>query len=142
MTSKCKIQRDYLEWDFFTHATSWNSLEELERKLDRYKESVNVLLGDAETGEGFQIYCTSAVEAVNILQNLRGEWAKPRPSFRGMVWRGEAQSLLLPGACRTFPGGHVAPGIKSLVVFHLLSSTSHLPPGTRIFSEKKSCPAR
>ncbi|XP_042653147.1 E3 ubiquitin-protein ligase rnf213-alpha-like [Tyto alba] len=49
--SRCKIQMDYLEHNFFVHATSWNSLEDIERKLDRYKESVSFCLGDAEKGD-------------------------------------------------------------------------------------------
>ncbi|KAM6364551.1 LOW QUALITY PROTEIN: E3 ubiquitin-protein ligase rnf213-alpha-like [Pluvialis apricaria] len=62
--SRCNIQMEYLEREFFTHATSWNSLEELEKKLERYKESISISLGDAETGEKVQISSSSAMEAV------------------------------------------------------------------------------
>ncbi|XP_072704248.1 E3 ubiquitin-protein ligase rnf213-alpha-like isoform X2 [Ciconia boyciana] len=59
-----KIQMEYLEHDFFAHTTSWNSLEETERKLDRYKESVKACLWDAEKGECFEIIYNSDVEVV------------------------------------------------------------------------------
>ncbi|KAM9602985.1 uncharacterized protein ACIBXB_002521 [Morphnus guianensis] len=61
---RCKIQMEYLTHNFFAHATSWNSLEDTERKLDRYKESVKARLGDAEKGECFEIIHNSDAEAV------------------------------------------------------------------------------
>lgn len=69
---RCTIQREYLVNDFFAHATSWNSLEDAERKLDRYKESIKVRLGDAEKGEDFEIVYNWDEEAVSVHQNLWG----------------------------------------------------------------------
>ncbi|XP_063178349.1 E3 ubiquitin-protein ligase rnf213-alpha-like isoform X3 [Chroicocephalus ridibundus] len=66
---RCKMQMEYLECNFFGSATSWNSVDDIERKLDRYKESTNISVGDAEKGEYFQIPCTSDVEAVG--DNIR-----------------------------------------------------------------------
>ncbi|XP_074936539.1 E3 ubiquitin-protein ligase rnf213-alpha-like, partial [Phalacrocorax aristotelis] len=63
-THRSKIQMEYLEHNLSPYVTSWNSLEEIERKLDRYKDSINVCLGDAETGESFEFTCKSDVEAV------------------------------------------------------------------------------
>ncbi|KAM9258624.1 E3 ubiquitin-protein ligase rnf213-alpha-like [Morus bassanus] len=59
-----KIQMEYLEHNLSSHTTSWNSLEDIERKLDRYKDSIKVCLGDAETGESFEFTCKSEAEAV------------------------------------------------------------------------------
>ncbi|KAM6032909.1 E3 ubiquitin-protein ligase rnf213-alpha-like isoform 2-T2 [Chlamydotis macqueenii] len=52
-TPRRKVQMEYLIHDFFAHTASWNSLNDVERKLDRYKESTKVCLGDAE--KGFEI---------------------------------------------------------------------------------------
>ncbi|XP_009322556.1 PREDICTED: uncharacterized protein LOC103917173 [Pygoscelis adeliae] len=60
----CTIQMEYLVNDFFAHTTSWNSLEDAERKLDRYEESIKVCLGDAEKGEDFEIVYSWDEEAV------------------------------------------------------------------------------
>ncbi|XP_009695289.1 PREDICTED: E3 ubiquitin-protein ligase RNF213-like [Cariama cristata] len=62
---RCDIQMDYLEHDFFARTTSWNSLEDMERKLDRYKESVSSCLGVPEKREISELSCPSATEAVN-----------------------------------------------------------------------------
>ncbi|XP_074663829.1 E3 ubiquitin-protein ligase rnf213-alpha-like isoform X2 [Strix aluco] len=47
-TPVCKIQMEYLERDFSAHAASWNSLEDMERRLDWYMESIYIYLGDVE----------------------------------------------------------------------------------------------
>ncbi|KAM6107493.1 LOW QUALITY PROTEIN: E3 ubiquitin-protein ligase rnf213-alpha-like, partial [Phoenicopterus ruber ruber] len=84
---RSKIQMEYLEQDFFAHATSWNSLEDTERKLDRYKESIKVSLEDAERGEDFEINYGLDVEAVKdnigafiqvIMKHLKTEKHKLR----------------------------------------------------------------
>ncbi|KAM6326806.1 uncharacterized protein FN964_016527 [Alca torda] len=80
--SRCKMQMEYLARNFFHPTTSWNSLEDIERKLDRYKESNTVSFGDAEKGEHFQVHCTSDEEAVedtikafikDIIEHLKTE---------------------------------------------------------------------
>ncbi|XP_074786497.1 E3 ubiquitin-protein ligase rnf213-alpha-like [Athene noctua] len=44
----CKIQMEYLEHIFSAPTTSWNYLEDTERRLDRYMESIHVHLWDVK----------------------------------------------------------------------------------------------
>lgn len=69
---RSEIQMEYLVHNFFAHATSWNSLEDTERKLDSYKESIKACLGDAEKGECFEIIHNSDAKAVSVHQNPSG----------------------------------------------------------------------
>ncbi|XP_065520458.1 uncharacterized protein LOC136006382 [Lathamus discolor] len=55
-----QMEVKYLESCFFAHTTSWKSLETMERKLDRYKESSSVCLGDPEERKHFEVTCQSA----------------------------------------------------------------------------------
>ncbi|XP_062496366.1 E3 ubiquitin-protein ligase RNF213-like isoform X4 [Pezoporus occidentalis] len=55
-----QMEVKYLENCFFAHTTSWKSLEAMERKLDRYKESSSVCLGDPEERKHFEVTCQSA----------------------------------------------------------------------------------
>ncbi|XP_075580950.1 E3 ubiquitin-protein ligase rnf213-alpha-like [Pelecanus crispus] len=61
---RCKRQMEYLERSFFAPTTSWNSLEDMERKLHSYETSIKGCLGDAEKGESFEIVCSWDVGAV------------------------------------------------------------------------------
>ncbi|KAM9510660.1 uncharacterized protein ACIB01_019183 [Guaruba guarouba] len=55
-----QMEVKYLENCFFAHTTSWKSLEAMERKLDSYKESSIVCLGDPEERKHFEVTCKSA----------------------------------------------------------------------------------
>ncbi|XP_009867566.1 PREDICTED: E3 ubiquitin-protein ligase RNF213-like, partial [Apaloderma vittatum] len=63
--SKLQRHMEYLQHDCFAHATHWKSLEDMEQKLDRYKETIQASLGDAEEKrEHFSVPFTSAVKEV------------------------------------------------------------------------------
>ncbi|XP_026723314.1 uncharacterized protein LOC113490904, partial [Athene cunicularia] len=47
-TPGCKIQMEYLERDFSARTISWNFLGDMERRLDRYMESIHICLWDVK----------------------------------------------------------------------------------------------
>lgn len=54
--SRGKAQMKYLKDTFLTDTTSWNFLEDMERKLDRFEKSTSAHLGDAEREESFEVH--------------------------------------------------------------------------------------
>ncbi|XP_055559911.1 E3 ubiquitin-protein ligase rnf213-alpha-like isoform X6 [Falco cherrug] len=69
-SSRWKLQMEHLEQSFTVHTISWNFLENMERKLDRYEESSHVRLWDAEKEEVFGTFILDMELVKNSIRNF------------------------------------------------------------------------
>ncbi|XP_026723294.1 E3 ubiquitin-protein ligase rnf213-alpha-like [Athene cunicularia] len=67
-----KIQMEYLEHNFSAPTTSWNFLEDMERRLDRYMESIHIHLWDVKMKDFVVTHGLDEAMRENVSSFLQG----------------------------------------------------------------------